>query len=217
MPDSDPTPSIPLAGHTDEELARRAQSGSLASFGELVSRFEARLFNFLLRRTGSPADAEDLTQEAFIRAWQRIGTYRSQWRFSTWLFTIAARLAAARCRKAGWGRTGPVTRDLASRDPDPARAVSDRELRERVWDVAGATLTDDQHTALWLKYAEGLAVREIAEVMGRTQVGVRVLLFRARTALGAALGAAPEARGAAAPEPRRPATIREHEQLAGTL
>ena len=63
---------------TPEQLAIRAQRGSLEAFGRLVALFEGRLFNFLLRRVGSRVDAEDLTQETFLRAWRRIRSYRSR-------------------------------------------------------------------------------------------------------------------------------------------
>ena len=62
-------------------------------FAELVGRFETRIFNFLRRRTTVATDAEDLTQDTFMRAWERIGQYEPGRRFSTWLFTVAARLA----------------------------------------------------------------------------------------------------------------------------
>ena len=94
-----PSPALRLSCPTPEELALEAQQGSVAAYSELVRVFEGRLYNFLLRRVGSAADAEDLTQEAFLRAWQRLGTYRPKWRFSTWLFTIAFRLAVDESRR----------------------------------------------------------------------------------------------------------------------
>src|SRR6478672_168395 len=88
-----------LCALSPEDLAERAAAGSVPSFGELVTRFEVRVFNFLLRKMGSRADAEDLTQESFVRAWERITSYDRQWRFSTWLFTIASRLAVSHYRR----------------------------------------------------------------------------------------------------------------------
>ena len=78
---------------SSEELACRAQAGSLPSFAKLVERYQGRLYNFLLRRVGHADDAEDLAQDTFVRAWERIDRYRTTWRFSTWLFTIGSRLA----------------------------------------------------------------------------------------------------------------------------
>jgi len=165
-------------------LVSRAQRGSLPCFAELVKRFEGRLFNFLVRRTRSTHDAEDLVQDAFVRAWQRIDQYDPRWQFSTWLFTIAHRLAITngrhRQREVGWsdGREVPtVDRD------DPGRAVADRELCGLIWETAERILTESQKTVLWLRYAEELSNRDIARVLGRSQISVRVTLFRAREAL----------------------------------
>lgn len=173
----------PAPARTPEELALRAAGGSLEAFGELVKRFEVRLFNFLLRRTASRADAEDLTQEAFIRAWERIHRYEPTWRFSTWLFTIAARLAVSHHR-----RRRPTLRWVGDEDesapPEPAHE-RDEEIATgaRLWALAGRVLTPEQHTALWLRYAEDMNIEEIAAVLRKSAVGVRVMLFRARQIL----------------------------------
>lgn len=162
---------------TAEELAVRAQGGSEAAFAELVDRFEARLYNFLLRRS---AEAEDLTQEAFVRAWQRIGTYKPRWRFSTWLFTIGSRLAASHARKRPM--PGPITREPSLRIAGDG-AMERAESGGRVWALVAEVLSAEQQSAVWLRYVEGMAVKDIATVLGRTQVSVRVMLFRARGVL----------------------------------
>ena len=167
-------------------LVSRAQSGSLPCFAELVKRFEGRLFNFLRRRTGSTHDAEDLVQDAFVRAWQRIDQYDARWQFSTWLFTIAHRLAIThgrrRQREVTWAEGSDVP--TVERD-DPARAVDDREQCGLLWDTADRILSESQRMVLWLRYAEELSNKEIARVLGRSQISVRVTLFRAREALAA--------------------------------
>lgn len=177
-----------LSEKTPEELAILAQGGSLPAYAELVTRFQGRLYNFLLRRTRRAADAEDLAQETFVRAWQRLQSYDPQWRVSTWLFTIAQRLAVSHHRKQR-RETG-----LAAPERVGAAAAESRlELREsragagRVWALAERVLTEDQRTAVWLRYAEDLAISEIAVVMGKSHVGVRVCLFRARQSLASAL------------------------------
>jgi RNA polymerase sigma-70 factor, ECF subfamily len=184
------------AEHSPEELAVRAQGGDeagIAAFSELVERFSGRLHSFLLRRL-PPADAEDLTQEAFIRAWQRIGTYNPRYRFSTWLFTIATRLAISHGRVDRRGRerefdsagnSSQAGIDSTRRDSrrDPGASASQREERLRIWETVAEILGDEQHTAIWLRYVEEMSIAEIARVMGRTPVGVRVMLFRARNLL----------------------------------
>ena len=96
---------VDASGETPEVLAVRAAQGSHAAFAELVALFEVRLYNFLLRRTRSRTDAEELTQESFARAWQSIKSYDPAWKFSTWLFTIGSRLAVSDHRKQGRMRT----------------------------------------------------------------------------------------------------------------
>lgn len=177
-----------IADYTAEQLAVRAQgegAEALAAFSELVERYNGRLYSFLLRRL-APADAEDLTQEAFIRAWQRIGTYDPRYRFSTWLFTIGTRLAISHGRSSR--RMRPVAlSDHPAQRLEPGAAASRAEERSRIWALVAEHLTSDQQTAVWLRYMEDMAIAEIARVMGRTQVGVRVMLFRARNTLAEVL------------------------------
>lgn len=168
---------------TPEELAVRAQEGSFVCFSELVARFELRLYNFLLRRVGTAADAEDLTQETFIRAWKNIQRYKPRWRFSTWLFTIGSRLASSHLRSVARTRAGVLYEAEARRTPDPSNSMHLSEQRGRLWTLAERTLSRDQHTALWLRYVDGLSIQEIAVILGKSQVGIRVSLFRARETL----------------------------------
>ncbi len=174
----------PLSALAVPDLVSRGQRGSLACFAELVKRFEGRLYNFLYRRTGSTHDAEDLAQDAFVRAWQRIDQYNPQWQFSTWLFTIAHRLAITHHQRRRRERGTCNDRDIATveRD-DPARIVADRDQCDLLWETADRILNKSQRTVLWLRYAEELSNKEIAAVMGRSQISVRVTLFRAREAL----------------------------------
>jgi RNA polymerase sigma-70 factor, ECF subfamily len=181
-PDS---PRVP-PGLSPEELAVRAQAGSLEAYSALVDCFQDRLFNFLLRRVRASADAEDLTQEAFIRAWQRISTYRPDWRFSTWLFTIAVRLAVSEGRRSTrrTERLGEAHAALGA--ADGAKLIGGEE-RSQIWALVGELLSHDQQTAVWLRYVEDMAITDIARVMGRSQVAVRVMLFRARGILASAI------------------------------
>lgn len=166
-----------LQALSSEELARRSSAGCQASFGELVRRFGPRLLQFLRCRTNSLHDAEDLVQDTFVKAYTNIGQYHDSWRFSTWLFTIATRLANSHYRsshrKPG---IGYATAD-GTEVPD---IVAQWENRQNLWALAGS-MSKGQYQSLWLRYAEGMSIREIAKVMGKSQVNVRVLLYRART------------------------------------
>ena len=124
---------------TDEELAARAAEGSRTAFEELVSRYSPRLFHFLRSRSGAGEDVEDLVQETFLKAYRNIGRYDPSRRFSTWLYTIAFRLAISRHRSQGArplaarsGRTGtPVARSPGSSDPEGRGPASREHLAPR--------------------------------------------------------------------------------------
>jgi RNA polymerase sigma-70 factor (ECF subfamily) len=172
-----------LQALSSEELARRSSAGCRAAYSELVRRFGPRLLQFLQRRTNSLHDAEDLVQDTFIKAYTNIGRYRDSWRFSTWIFTIATRLANSHYR------TSRYRPDLGRAEPDGADVpdvIARRESRQNLWALAG-TLSKGQYQSLWLRYAEGMSIREIAKVLGKSQVNVRVLLYRARVNMAAKL------------------------------
>ena len=168
-----------MAKASAEELALRSQKGCQASFAELVRRYGGRLLVLMQQRTGNPHDAEDLVQDTFVKAYRNIHRYRNSFRFSTWLFTIARRLADSHYRRR---QTLQNTSQALSDDRSPDVVVADQESRQRLWALA-KTLSDNQHQALWLRYAEDMSIKEIAKVMGISQVSVKVLLYRARTNL----------------------------------
>ena len=96
--------------------------------------------------------------------------------------------------------------------------ITDQEQGRLLWDIADRVLTDTQRTALWLRFAEDLPVREIAAVMGKTRVTVRVTLLRARNALAACVGTAESpSRAASLPAPGSHKIHELQEQLAGEL
>ncbi|MBL9031063.1 MAG: sigma-70 family RNA polymerase sigma factor [Phycisphaerae bacterium] len=165
----------PLREDSPEALAVRAQRGSRDAFAALVEAMHARLHSFIVRRTGCPHEAEDVCQEAFIRAWERLSTYHPKWRFSTWLFTIAGRIAISRAR------TRRPTAALSSAEPSPATPPPG--VDSSIWTLVDRELSGESAAALWLKYGEGMEAAEIARVLGKTEGGVRVMLHRARGAL----------------------------------
>ena len=183
MAGSEPLSPDELSALSDEELACRTQAGSSAPFEELVSRHEDRLLRFLFRRTGHVQDAEDLLQETFARAFRKIKSYNPTWKVSTWLFTIASRLAFSHLRKPK-GQSLRDARQSAVDGQAPATTVSGREQADNLWALASEALSENQYTALWLRYAEGMSVKEISRVMKKTKVNVKVLLFRGRSRLG---------------------------------
>lgn len=173
---------------SDEQLVRRAQGGCAASFEELLHRYQVPLLHFLQQRDPG-GEAEDALQEAFVRAYRNLGRYRPDWPFSTWLFTIARRVSLNQHRRRRPAAAGDTLADLADTEPGPMEAASQRERRDDLWSVARRLLSEEQYTALWLHYVEGLAVGQVARVLGRSWVGVKTMMFRARRTLAPHLGA----------------------------
>jgi RNA polymerase sigma-70 factor (ECF subfamily) len=175
-----------IAEKTDEELAREARAGSRRSFEELVNRYKRRLFAYLQPRLGSDEDAEDAVQDTFLKLYRNIGSYDPRYRFSTWLYTSAHRLAIDAFRKGTAARTR-LASEKAGDIPDPAAGGEPGSGGSRLWDAARA-LGPDRFRVLWLRYGEDMTIEEIAAVIGRTRLAVRVLLHRARTSLAGKLG-----------------------------
>jgi RNA polymerase sigma-70 factor (ECF subfamily) len=172
-----------------QELAWRARQGCQASFTELVYRYAPRLQVFLRRKTGRSHEVEDLVQDTFVKAYQSLGRYNDSWRFSTWLFTIATRLAVSHHRRQR--RENDLDLALQVHADD---AADRHDQRESLW-AQVAELPAGQREALWLRYAEDMSVKEIAAVMGKSQVNVKVLLYRARASLAGRLKDHPEITG----------------------
>ncbi|HOW85663.1 MAG TPA: sigma-70 family RNA polymerase sigma factor [Candidatus Aminicenantes bacterium] len=187
----------PTEARTDEELAREARAGSRRPFEELASRYRRRLFVYLRSRVGSDEDAEDLVQETFLKLYRNIAAYDPDCRFSTWLYTSAGRLAIDAYRRGAVARKHLAAKPLGDA-PDPEARAGNWDGASGAWDAA-RTLGGDRFRVLWLRYGEDMSVEEIAAVMGRSRVAVRVLLHRARTKLAERLG--PEAGQAARPRP----------------
>jgi RNA polymerase sigma-70 factor (ECF subfamily) len=168
--------------NADEELIDAALAGSAEAFGELVERYQAGLFRFLLTRSATRADAEDALQDTFLAAFRYLASYRRRWRFSTWLYRIAIRNAARR-------RERPM--ELPGEAADEGADVLEQCIRDsdadNVWRVARRALSREAQAALWLRYAEDLPVREVARALGRSQAWTKVTLLRARRRLSAEL------------------------------
>lgn len=163
----------------DAILARESRAGSLAAFDQLVQRHHAKVFAFLLALTRHRHDAEDLTQETFVRAWRNIHRFDPGQPLRPWLLTIARRLSIGMLRKRKPLPTVetetvvmPMPPESPSTDPDPD-----------LWHLAERHLSRDAFGALWLHYREELPLAEVGRVLGKKEGAVKVLLHRARKSL----------------------------------
>ena len=162
-------PEIP----DDATLARLAREGSTAAFGTLVTRHHQRVFSFLLALTRHRQDAEDLTQETFLRAWKKLHRFDPELPLLPWLFTIGRRLSISALR-----RKRPIPPEA-----DFPVSVETGNQALWLWEIARFHLTPDAYSALWLHYREELSLREIGTIMGKREGTVKVILHRARKAL----------------------------------
>lgn len=187
------------------DWVRRAVAGDHEAFARIVHVYSPRLKTLLLRRLGACTnEIDDVLQETFTKAYQSLHRYDAQYRFSTWLYTIGIRLAIdlqRRHRRWPWMRASDALLDQCPARQCPARsanATSPRDLTPNgsvdefadsdLWQQVQSHLSPAQSTALWLRYAEDLSIQEIATILGKTQIGVRVLLHRARARLLDQLG-----------------------------
>ncbi len=171
-----------LENLTDEELARRACAGSAAAYEEIVRRFQVPLNRFLTRKFPSRRDAEDILQETFIKAWQQLHRYDSQYPLRTWLYTIAYRLAVSR------GRRETLSQEVLSEHAAAPLAQAGAELEHEetkasLWSRARAALSEEQFLALWLFYVDDMPAGDVAKILDRSWVSVKTLMHRARKKL----------------------------------
>ena len=195
----------PAVRRTDAELAAASGKGDQAAFSELVLRHQDRAFNLAFRLTGSHEDVADAVQEAFLKAYRGMPSFRRQSSFYTWLFRIVVN--EVRSRRRSWSSRRPafslnaadgrnperggldpadVQAGLRPNGPDPSEQASLTERRQIV-EEALQSLEFDQRAIVALRDIEGRDYAEIAEVLGCAQGTVKSRLHRARMALKDAL------------------------------
>ena len=173
------------------DLVRRAKGGDSAAFEQLYREHVGRVYALCLRMTADPGHAEDLAQDVFLRAWNKLSSFRGQAAFSTWLHRLAVNVVLADRRSQGkrWGRL-IMTDDLAPFEAIDGGSRAGRSERGTGMDLeaAIASLPDGARTVFVLYDVEGYRHEEIAELTG-TAVGTsKAQLHRARRLLREALG-----------------------------
>ncbi len=179
----------------DNEMERihQCQQGNLQAFEEIVELYEKKIYNLAYRMMGNHEDANDMTQEAFIRAYQALDTFRGDARFSTWLYRIATNVCLDELRKKSRRRTesldqpiytddGAVSREIPDWSTNPDEALSKHQIQEMVWKGI-QMLPDDQKNVLILRDIQGHSYEEIADITQVSLGTVKSRLNRARLAL----------------------------------
>jgi RNA polymerase sigma-70 factor (ECF subfamily) len=178
---AEPAPGSNAAGCEEAALIRAAAAGDTRAFGEIVRSHHRRVFNYLSQMTRHHHDAEDLTQQTFIKAHRHLATFDQSRPIINWLLTIARNSALNHFRDVKKWDELPF--DAAASEPSPAREAEHKEQKENLWERARALLGPREFEVLWLRFAEELNTRETAQVTGLTETHVKVLVFRARQTL----------------------------------
>ena len=169
---------------TDEDLVEAFQGGDTAVFDILVQRWDRKIQGAIYRFVGASEDARDLCQEAFLRAYRGLRTFKKDARFSSWLYQIALNVCRDRLRRRR-GRTVVSLDELDESGqeaavlpgPSPLDLAEARDLSERVA-RAVASLPDEQREVIVLKEYQGLTFAEIAGVLGVPLSTVKTRLYR---------------------------------------
>jgi RNA polymerase sigma-70 factor (ECF subfamily) len=181
----------------DQQLVERAQRGDKHAFELLVAKYQRRLGRLISRFVRNAAEAEDVTQDAFIKAYRALPAFRGDSAFYTWLYRIG--INTAKNHLVAQGRRAPTSTPFDSEEAEDFEdaallhevATPENELMSKqVVEVVNSSLQelpDDLRTALTLREIEGLSYEEIAAVMDCPIGTVRSRIFRAREAIAANL------------------------------
>lgn len=179
------------ASDTDQQLVQRAQRGDLRAFDLLVLKYQGRIAALVSRYVSDAGEVEDVTQEAFIKAYRALEKFRGDSAFYTWLYRIAANAAknhlVAKGRRPGADATiedaeGFEEGGMLSESASPEALAMGNELAEVVESALNA-LPDELKAALMLREFDGLSYDDIADVLGCPVGTVRSRIFRAREAI----------------------------------
>lgn len=176
----------------ERDLIRAAARGDSGAFEALMTPYEKKIYCLCLRMTGNPHDGEDAAQEAMLRIWQKIGQYREEASFSTWVYRVTASACADALRKRR-RETGTSLENLREQGfdaPDggqtPAQAMEAGERRQAMANAVSG-VPEQMRSVFLLRDVHGLSVEETARVLGISQGTIKSRLSRAREKIAAAL------------------------------
>jgi RNA polymerase sigma-70 factor (ECF subfamily) len=181
----------------DQQLVERAQAGDKQAFDLLVTKYQRKLGRLLSRFIRDPAEVEDVAQEAFVKAYRALPSFRGDSAFYTWLYRIG--INTAKNYLVAMGRRAPTTTEFDSDEAEsfedgdqlrdintPENVLASKEIAATV-QAAMEDLPEDLRTAIELREIEGLSYEEIANIMNCPIGTVRSRIFRAREAIAAKL------------------------------
>ncbi len=175
---------------TEEKIwMQRAKKGETAAFEQIVTAYERRIYALALRSTGSEADAADLTQEVFLRAWRSLNSFRGESTVSTWLYRITMNICIDFSRKKAF-QTVPLADEEGTELPlpdtrvaySPEAALEGRELSNELQTALGQ-LTEEHRQVILLRDVSGLSYQEVGKLLSLEEGTVKSRLARARRKL----------------------------------
>jgi RNA polymerase sigma-70 factor (ECF subfamily) len=187
----------PIAGeneqHPDVALVERVRGGDVSAYDTLVRKYERQIFRIALRITQNREDAEDVTQDTFVKGFEKLDQFQGNSKFYTWLVRIAVNESLMRLRKRRTGKMvsidedvetdeGSVPRDLADWAPDPEQNYSQAELG-KILEKTIKGLPPGFRVVFELRDVQGLSTEETAEALGLSIPAVKSRLLRARLQL----------------------------------
>jgi len=181
-----------VAKDTDKELVRRIKKGDKQAFDLLFSRYQHKILNLVSRYLRDQQDVEDVTQEAFIKAFRALPRFRGESAFYTWLYRIAINTAknhlVARSRRPPGVDVDVDDAEFMDgtdvlRDSESPEAALSRDQLAKVINATLSELPDDLRSAVTLREFDGLTYEQIAEIMDCPVGTVRSRIFRAREAI----------------------------------
>ena len=181
------------AGVDESVLVAQAREGDMQAFNTLVQRYDGKIFRLAMHVTQNREDAEDVLQEAFLKAYEHLEQFQGNSKFYTWIVRIAVNQALMKLRKRKSDRsvsldeqidTGEdtVIREIAAWDPDPEQRFSQEEMRA-ILSEAIDELAPIYRTVFTLRDVEGLSTEETAEALDLSVPAVKSRLLRARLQL----------------------------------
>jgi len=188
-----------LSPQTDS-IIRAAQRGDQDAFERLVRTYDQGVLRLAMNLLRSPEEARDVYQEAFLRVYRNLDSFRFDCSFHTWLYRIVTNICLDHLRKRKVRKEepavvetaeGPVDRmdgfEEESAQADPERAAWNRQLKKRIEDALGG-LTPRERMVFEMRHYEGLRLRNIGEILGTTEEAAKNCLFRATQKMRAELG-----------------------------
>lgn len=170
----------------DIALVENALKGNTDSFSLLVRKYQGKLFNFLLKMNISPDDAEEISQEVFIKVYNNLYKYNSKWCFSTWLYKIAVNTLRSQYKKKKKSRLTDYYADIQDiACINPVYPDVSYEIKEQTREIIKLmdSLTEDQKLAFTLRYIQDFSFKEIGDIMGISPEAAKMKIQRAKQSL----------------------------------